>query len=90
MPTRAHGVGPRLGPGLARAYGAVRDARAAWMRLPREVKNSDAGDALRAALCMAGDELARLACSGRADDGMTDEERRDAADEAGREVDFHI
>ncbi len=71
MPTRAHGVEPRLGPGLARAYGAVRDA-------------------LRAALCMAGDELARLACSGRADDGMTDEERRDAADEAGREVDFHI
>lgn len=73
-----------------RAYLAVRDARAAWMRLPREAKDSDAGDALRAALCMAGDELARLACSGRADDGMTDEDRRDAADDAARDCDFHI
>ena len=39
---------------------------------------------------MAGDELARLACSGRADDGMTDEDRRDAADDAARDCDFHI
>lgn len=71
--------------GLARgrrAYRAVQDARAAWMRLPREVKDSDAGDALRAALRRAGDELSRVVLRGGADDGMTDE--------AGRECDFHI
>ena len=79
--------------GLARgrlADRAVQDARAAWMRRPREVKDSDAGDALRAALRRAGDELSRVVLRGGPDDGMTDEERREAADEAGRECDFHI
>ncbi len=83
-------MGDRQADRCRRAYQAVGDARRAWMRLPREVKDSDAGDALRAALCRAGDELSLAACLGGADDGMTDEDRREAADEAVRDCEFRI
>ena len=72
------------------AYGRVRDARAAWMRLPDEARHSGPGLALRDALREAGDRLSRVVLAGEADDGMTDEERRERADEAARECEFKI
>lgn len=72
------------------AYAAVRDARAAWMLLPDEARHSGPGLALRDALRVAGDRLARSVLAAAPDDGMTDEERRERADEAARECDFRI
>lgn len=70
------------------AYAAVRRGRAAWMRMPADARSSAGGAGVRDALRDAGDALARMVRDGRADDGLTREDRREAADEAARDADL--